>query len=105
MIDPNDPGTLDLIEACQRPLTNAERQRNLRLRRRKLSVEQGLKPLLLDESERQLIEQLRARKHKADTLTEPLPSEWQVRAEAAEAELAYLRAELAKIGQALPGTA
>lgn len=34
MIDPNDPGTLDLIEACQRPLTNAERQKTFRARQR-----------------------------------------------------------------------
>ncbi|EON6793950.1 hypothetical protein BL400_RS28850, partial [Escherichia coli] len=30
MQDPKDPGTLDLIEACKRPLTAAERQKRHR---------------------------------------------------------------------------
>lgn len=30
MQDPRDPGTLDLVEACQRPLTGAERQKRRR---------------------------------------------------------------------------
>lgn len=32
MQDPNDPGTLCLIEACKRPLSNADRQRRRRER-------------------------------------------------------------------------
>jgi hypothetical protein len=32
MQDPNDPGTLDLVEACKRPLTGAERQKRRRER-------------------------------------------------------------------------
>lgn len=32
MQDPRDPGTLDLVEACKRPLTPAERQKRRRLR-------------------------------------------------------------------------
>lgn len=34
MQDPNDPGTLCLIEACKRPLTAAQRQERLRKKRR-----------------------------------------------------------------------
>lgn len=32
MQDQNDPGTLDLVEACKRPLTGAERQKRRRER-------------------------------------------------------------------------
>lgn len=32
MKDPRDPGTLDLVEACKRPLTGAERQKRRRER-------------------------------------------------------------------------
>lgn len=35
MQDPKDPGTLDLVEACKRPLTGAERQER---RRKKLKA-------------------------------------------------------------------
>ncbi|MGY1417389.1 hypothetical protein [Pseudomonas aeruginosa] len=35
MKDPKDPGTLDLVEACARPLTPAERQKRLRDKRRR----------------------------------------------------------------------
>lgn len=35
MIDPNDPGTMDLVAACQEPLSNKERQRRFRARQRK----------------------------------------------------------------------
>jgi hypothetical protein len=55
MIDPNDPGTLDLIEACQRPLTNAERQKALRQRRKA----QQLKPVMLSEAERLWLDHVR----------------------------------------------
>ncbi len=30
MQDPRDPGTLDLVDACKRPLTGAERQKRRR---------------------------------------------------------------------------
>lgn len=36
MQDPRDPGTLDLVEACQRPLTGAERQKRRREKLKKL---------------------------------------------------------------------
>lgn len=36
MQDPKDPGTLDLIEACLRPLTGAERQKRRREKLKKL---------------------------------------------------------------------
>jgi DNA repair exonuclease SbcCD ATPase subunit len=55
MIDPNDPGTLDLIEACSQPLDGAERQRKLR-RDRKAA---GLKPMYVGAAERELLETLR----------------------------------------------
>lgn len=51
MIDPNDPGTLDLVEACERPMTVAERQRKLR-RDRKAA---GLKPVHLSDADRQTL--------------------------------------------------
>jgi len=38
MQDPNDPGTLCLIEACKRPLSNADRQKR---RREKLARERA----------------------------------------------------------------
>lgn len=55
MIDPNDPGTLDLVEACQRPLTNAERQKALRQRRKAAQ----LKPTMLSEAERLWLDHVR----------------------------------------------
>lgn len=51
MIDPNDPGTLDLIEACRKPLSNAERQSKLREQRAKL----GIKPVHVSPAERELL--------------------------------------------------
>lgn len=36
MKDPRDPGTLDLVEACKRPLTGAERQKRRRDKLKKL---------------------------------------------------------------------
>jgi hypothetical protein len=53
----------------QVPKSNAERQRALRQRRR----EQQLKPVMLDESERQMLEELRAIKAKADPIDDPRP--------------------------------
>jgi hypothetical protein len=35
MIDPNDPGTLDLVAACEEPLSGAERARRHRLKKKK----------------------------------------------------------------------
>lgn len=55
MIDPNDPGTLDLVEACSRPLSVAERQRKLRRERR----DAGLKEMYVSTGERELLETLR----------------------------------------------
>lgn len=52
MIDPHDPGTLCLIEACAAPKTNAQRQRELRARRKKLKEETGAKSILLSHEER-----------------------------------------------------
>jgi hypothetical protein len=36
MQDPRDPGTLDLVAACKRPLTGAERQKRRRVKLKKL---------------------------------------------------------------------
>lgn len=55
------------------PLSNAERQKAFRERQRKLKEEQGMQAVLLDESERQLIYQLRELKRKADPLDDPRP--------------------------------
>lgn len=52
MIDPHDPGTLCLIEACAAPKSNAQRQRDLRARRKKLKEETGAKSILLSNEER-----------------------------------------------------
>lgn len=35
MIDPNDPGTLDLVAACEEPLSGAERARRARLKKKR----------------------------------------------------------------------
>lgn len=48
------------------PLSNAERQRGFRERQRKLKEEQGMQAVLLDESERQLIYQWRAKRRVID---------------------------------------
>jgi hypothetical protein len=42
MQDPRDPGTLDLVEACKRPLTGAERQKRRRDKLKKLKTEARL---------------------------------------------------------------
>lgn len=55
MQDPNDPGTLDLVEACKRPLTGAERQKRRRDRLRELKRKEGLKPVMLTELERLML--------------------------------------------------
>lgn len=63
---PKDP-------AVKVPLSNKERQRSFRQRQRELKDSQGVKPVLLDEAERLLIEQLRELKKKADPLDDPRP--------------------------------
>lgn len=53
--------------------SNADRQRDFRERQRRLKAEQGVKPVMLDESERQMLEELRAIKAKANPLDDPRP--------------------------------
>jgi len=48
MIDPNDPGTLDLIAACEEPLSGAERARRHRLKKK----EAGVKDISLTHTDR-----------------------------------------------------
>jgi hypothetical protein len=55
MQDPNDPGTLDLVEACKRPLSGAERQKRRREKLKKLRQTEGLQALMLTATERQLL--------------------------------------------------
>lgn len=55
MIDPNDPGTLDLIEACQAPLSNADRQRRHRQRLKHLAETEGLKSIPLTQTDRMVL--------------------------------------------------
>ena len=40
MIDPNDPGTLDLVAACEEPLSGAERARRHRLKKKQTGVKE-----------------------------------------------------------------
>lgn len=40
MIDPNDPGTLDLIAACEEPMSGAERARRHRLKKKQTGVKE-----------------------------------------------------------------
>lgn len=55
MKDPRDPGTLDLVEACKRPLTGAERQKRRREKLKKLRQTEGLQALMLTASERKIL--------------------------------------------------
>ncbi|WP_282364366.1 hypothetical protein [Pseudomonas sp. PS01297] len=48
MIDPNDPGTLDLVAACEEPLSGAERARRHRLKKKQA----GIKDISLTHTER-----------------------------------------------------
>jgi hypothetical protein len=48
MIDPNDPGTLDLVAACEEPLSGAERARRHRLKKKQA----GVKEISLTHTER-----------------------------------------------------
>lgn len=174
MIDPNDHGTMDLVAACEEPLSGAARAKRHREKKKLAGVKSisltslercvlslGLlahedldhrpanwettkKPefdallhklwpegdsgrylaepkrstyrpaaYLRNELERQrgLAERLdhynrdlRAEVESLKSKNAAMASDWQTRAEKAEAELAYLRAELANIGQALPVT-
>lgn len=52
MKDPRDPGTLDLVEACKRPLTGAERQKRRRDKLRALKDAEGLKAYHLNADDR-----------------------------------------------------
>lgn len=63
---PKDPN-------AKAPLTNAQRQKAFRERQRKLKDEQGMQAMLLDESERQLIYQLREQKRGIDRDQDPRP--------------------------------
>ena len=71
MQDPNDPGTLDLVEACKRPLTGAERQKRRREKLRKLKEAEGLKPVLLTERERAILQAALALDHESRPLPDP----------------------------------
>ena len=149
MIDPNDPGTLDLIAACEEPLSGAERARRPREKKKRAGVKSnslthtercvlslgllahedldhrpkdwvtskkpGFDALLIKlwpegDSGRYLAEPQRstyrpaARLHNELERQRVLNQRLQGRAEKAEAELAYLRAELQQIGSALPVT-
>lgn len=55
------------------PLSNKERQRLYRQRQRELKESQGVKPVMLDEAERLLIEQLRGLKKTGDSYADPRP--------------------------------
>lgn len=48
MIDPNDPGTLDLVAACEEPMSGAERARRHRLKKKQA----GIKEISLTHTER-----------------------------------------------------
>jgi len=48
MIDPSDPGTLDLVAACEEPLSGAERARRHRLKKKQA----GVKDISLTHTER-----------------------------------------------------
>lgn len=66
-------GDAPQLPPAKAPMSNAARQRAFRERQRKLKEEQGMQAVLLDESERQLIYQLRDLKRKADPLDDPRP--------------------------------
>ena len=51
MIDPNDPGTLDLVAACEEPLSGAERARRHRLKKK----HEGLKAINLTSTDRMVL--------------------------------------------------
>ena len=48
MIDPNDPGTMDLVAACEEPLSGAERARRHRLKKK----QEGVKAINLTHTDR-----------------------------------------------------
>lgn len=51
MIDPNDPGTLDLVAACEEPLSGAERARRHRLKKK----QEGVKAINLTSTDRMVL--------------------------------------------------
>ena len=51
MIDPNDPGTLDLVAACEEPLSGAERAR----RHRRKKKQEGVKAINLTSTDRMVL--------------------------------------------------
>ena len=51
MIDPNDPGTLDLVAACEEPLSGAERARRHRLKKKR----EGVKAINLTLTDRMVL--------------------------------------------------
>lgn len=51
MIDPNDPGTLDLVAACEEPLSGAERARRHRLKKK----QEGVKAINLTRTDRMVL--------------------------------------------------
>lgn len=51
MIDPNDPGTLDLVAACEEPMSGAERARRHRLKKK----QQGVKAISLTRTDRMVL--------------------------------------------------
>lgn len=72
MIDPNDPGTFDLVAACEAPLSGADRARRHRAKRKRLKETCGLKEVALLASDRQaLAEGLSLLDMVADSKTTP----------------------------------
>lgn len=51
MIDPNDPGTLDLVAACEEPMSGAERARRHRLKKK----QEGVKAINLTRTDRMVL--------------------------------------------------
>ena len=51
MIDPNDPGTMDLVAACEEPLSGAERARRHRLKKK----QEGVKAINLTSTDRMVL--------------------------------------------------
>lgn len=51
MIDPNDPGTMDLVAACEEPLSGAERARRHRLKKKQA----GVKDISLTQNDRMVL--------------------------------------------------
>lgn len=52
MIDPSDPGTMDLVAACEEPLSGAERARRHRLKKKLEKETHGVREIRLTSMER-----------------------------------------------------